>query len=183
VDFHLTPTLFPKFHSLKMDHRGRFARWALFALGLPAVCANPIIKRGDDIVPSYDYSWVKRYAAIGDSFAAGIGVGNLEGAKDAKECSRYTGGYPNKMQEEIQAGEYQFLACSGAVSKDMTEKQVPQLKDKYDLITISAGGNDVGFSDVLEACLFLPKPVRCSICWPLASELTIASERRMRKGA
>jgi lysophospholipase L1-like esterase len=142
-----------------MERCVRHASWTLFALGLPAAFASPIVKRGEDIVPNYDYSWVKRFAAIGDSFAAGIGVGALEGASDAKQCSRYTGGYPNRMQEEIDAEEYQFLACSGAVSKDMIEKQVPQLKGQYDLISISAGGNDVGFSDVLEACLFLPKPV------------------------
>jgi lysophospholipase L1-like esterase len=88
----------------------------------------------------------------------------LEKASDAKECSRYTGGYPNKVQSVVRAKEYQFLACSGATSKDVIDKQVPQLKDKYDLITISAGGNDVGFSDVLKACLFLPKPVSSVSC-------------------
>jgi lysophospholipase L1-like esterase len=142
---------------------GKTAVLATFAFTISSTFALPLEKRDLDIEPSYDYSWIKRYAAIGDSFAAGIGVGDLEDASDAKACSRYTGGYPNKIQAIIQAEEYQFLACSGAVSADMIEKQVPQLQGKYDLISVSAGGNDVGFSDVLKACLFLPKSVRLRI--------------------
>jgi lysophospholipase L1-like esterase len=142
-----------------MEKSNRSAYWATLALAISTTFASPIHKRDESIVPSYDYSWIKRYVAIGDSFAAGIGVGEVEGASDAKACSRYTGGYPNKIQDAVQAGEYQFLACSGAVSADMVEKQVPQLQGQYDLISVSAGGNDVGFSDVLKACLFLPQPV------------------------
>lgn len=145
-----------------MKYLVQHARFALIATTILRVaCSSELVRRaGEDIVPSFDYSWIKRYAALGDSFAAGIGVGDRLSGGDAKACSRYEGGYPNKIQAEVKAQDYQFLACSGAVTQDMIQKQVPQLSGKYDLITISGGGNDVGFSDVLKACLFLPQPVR-----------------------
>ncbi|KAF2464582.1 uncharacterized protein BDR25DRAFT_380815 [Lindgomyces ingoldianus] len=107
-----------------------------------------------------DFSWIQSYAAVGDSYAAGIGVGTVLGQPDAVQCSRYDGAYPQKMNSVIQAPNFQFIACSGHTSKDMIMNQIGQLQDNsYDLITVSAGGNDVGFSDVLKACLFLPTPM------------------------
>jgi lysophospholipase L1-like esterase len=110
------------------------------------------------IYDPFDFSWVKSYGAFGDSFAAGIGVGNLRPDVDAKACSRYSGGYPAKVQAVIQAQNFQFVACSGDTSKDILATQFAKLlpiSSTFDLITMSAGGNDVGFSDVLKACLFL----------------------------
>lgn len=41
----------------------------------------------------------------------------------------------------------------------MVQVQRPKLAGYFDIITVSAGGNDVGFSDVLKACMFLPSSV------------------------
>lgn len=102
------------------------------------------------------FSWVRNYAALGDSYAAGIGIGQLRKEKDAYDCSRYDGGYPEKVQEAVQSNVYEYIACSGDTTKEVLEKQLGKLSQpQYDLITMSAGGNDVGFSDVLKACIFL----------------------------
>ncbi|KAI9859474.1 MAG: hypothetical protein M1813_006616 [Trichoglossum hirsutum] len=49
---------------------------------------------------------------------------------------------------------FEFIACSGATSEDVLKEQVPQLSSGYDLITLSAGGNDVGLTSILNACVF-----------------------------
>ncbi|KAF2106706.1 SGNH hydrolase-type esterase domain-containing protein [Lophiotrema nucula] len=105
--------------------------------------------------PWWDFTMIKNYAAIGDSFAAGIGVGDLRPEASAKDCSRYTGAYPLKIQEAVQAKDFQFTACSGDVSKEIKE-QAKKLKRGLNLVTVSAGGNDAGFSEVLKRCIFLP---------------------------
>jgi hypothetical protein len=109
-----------------------------------------------------DYTWVKRYTGIGDSFAAGIGIGTaLTTAKDV-ECSRYDGAYPLKVQEVIQSQSFLFRACTGATIQDVIEQQLPNIQSNNNLITVSAGGNDVGFADVLKKCILLPSSTpRC----------------------
>jgi hypothetical protein len=49
---------------------------------------------------------------------------------------------------------HQFLACSGATSTEILQKQVPALKDNLDLLTISAGGNDIGLTPILSDCVY-----------------------------
>jgi GDSL-like Lipase/Acylhydrolase family len=103
----------------------------------------------------YDHSWVKRWASIGDSYAAGLGAG----ARVDYGCSRYDGGYANLMNGDERLGKntnrtFQYLACSGVKSTEILSKQVPLLNDKLDLITVSAGGNDVALGDVLDSCIF-----------------------------
>ena len=147
-----------------------------FATGLHLVTALPanaspvsgeisLVSR-DGIIPSTDFSWIRNWAALGDSYAAGIGVGKLHSDADAASCSRYDESYPDQM--DLYFGDppsgssrsFQHYACSGDTSQMIKNNQVPRLKDgSQDFITLSAGGNDVGFSDVLKTCIFLPTPV------------------------
>ncbi|KAF2735138.1 SGNH hydrolase [Polyplosphaeria fusca] len=142
-------------------------RWASLLVSLSITSAHPFTiatrslqarQDGGDM-DEWDFSWVKSYAAIGDSFAAGIGVGERRPEQDAYDCSRYTGAYPLKVQNAIQAENFFFVACSGDTSKDIIQNQFfklpPISNSNFDLFTVSAGGNDVGFSDVLKACVFL----------------------------
>ena len=62
-----------------------------------------------------DFSWIKTWAAVGDSFAAGIGAGDvLNGPNDVK-CSQYSGASSELINIALGPGtrNYQFLACSG----------------------------------------------------------------------
>lgn len=58
------------------------------------------------------------------------------------------------------AAAFEYLSCSGATSPEILSSQVSELGTGYDLITVSAGGNDVGLSDILNACVFQWNPFR-----------------------
>ncbi|KAL9616866.1 MAG: hypothetical protein Q9160_008322 [Pyrenula sp. 1 TL-2023] len=114
------------------------------------------LKRDDRPPSAYDHSWIKHYVVIGDSYAAGIGGGNaLSGSGDA-DCSRYNGSYPLKLKGGLDTQKFDFLACSGHTSQNIRDSQIKKMADgSADPITVSAGGNDVGFSDILKACVYL----------------------------
>lgn len=101
------------------------------------------------------FQWIKTFASIGDSYAAGLGAGD----RIDFSCSRYAQSYPNLLHSFDFLGAatertHQFLACSGATAVEIVEKQVPVLTNDIDLLTISAGGNDVGMTPILDACIF-----------------------------
>lgn len=102
-----------------------------------------------------DYPW----AAIGDSFSAGPGAGTPFGAPDAG-CFRNKGAYPVQLNRDFPFDNVrlamQFLSCTGAVMKDVQEQQITDLNRDQGFILLSIGGNDVGFSKVLKACVFKP---------------------------
>jgi lysophospholipase L1-like esterase len=100
------------------------------------------------------FPWIQNFASIGDSYAAGLGSGD----RLDWSCSRYASSYPNILHTSL-LGEnpnrtHQFLACSGATSTEILEKQVPALKDNLDLLTMSAGGNDIGLTPILSDCVY-----------------------------
>ncbi|KAF2012671.1 SGNH hydrolase [Aaosphaeria arxii CBS 175.79] len=101
-----------------------------------------------------DYSWIHRFASIGDSYAAGLGASE----RLDWSCSRYNGSYPSLLHSKYlghpSSRSEQLLACSGATTADVIEKQLPHVKNNTDLITITAGGNDVGLTPVLNDCIY-----------------------------
>ncbi|KAG8170118.1 hypothetical protein KVR01_000863 [Diaporthe batatas] len=112
----------------------------------------------------YDLSFIKKWAAIGDSYSAGIGSGSPDPDSSAA-CARYDQSYPAFMQQndlmpQDPGAAFEFLACSGATSPEILSSQVSKLGTGYDLITVSAGGNDVGLSDILNSCVFQWNPFR-----------------------
>lgn len=58
------------------------------------------------------------------------------------------------------AAAFEYLSCSGATTPEMLSSQVSEMGTGYDLITVSGGGNDVGLSDILNACVFQWNPFR-----------------------
>ncbi|OHE97341.1 hypothetical protein CORC01_07396 [Colletotrichum orchidophilum] len=108
----------------------------------------------------YDLSWVKKWAAIGDSYSAGIGSGSPY-ANTSSNCARYDQSYPAYMQSHElmpETAKFEFLACSGATGPEILADQVPAMGTGYDIITVSAGGNDVGLTSILNACVFQWNP-------------------------
>ena len=97
------------------------------------------------------------FTAIGDSYAAGIGAGNVGKEKGDSGCSRYTGAYSDVINTLIgPKATFVNVACSGHLSGEV-KKQVDTLKDgSQDLVTVSAGGNDALLADVLKACVYYP---------------------------
>lgn len=91
-----------------------------------------------------------QYVAVGDSYAAGDGAGNY--LSDGTTCHRSLLGYPGLVAS---AGRFNLnlQACSGAVTTDVTTRQLGTLSAKTAFVTITIGGNDIGFSDVITTCL------------------------------
>ncbi|KAI4591931.1 hypothetical protein KJ359_012062 [Pestalotiopsis sp. 9143b] len=118
-------------------------------------------KRDDD--PS-DYSWIKRWAAVGDSYTAGIGSGTLLGTSywDDPEktnwyCSRYDTSWPVIVNDALgdTVEKFFYPACSGDRTGGIYY-QIKDLEDNLDLVMLTAGGNDLCLSKLIEKCVFVP---------------------------
>jgi len=91
------------------------------------------------------------YVALGDSFSSGVGTG--EYYPDSGDCLRSPGAYAPLWASEHARYALDFAACSGATSQEILADQVGELSRNTALVTVTAGGNDVGFSTVLGTCL------------------------------
>lgn len=96
-----------------------------------------------------------RYAALGDSYAAGVGNTPLRGAGDSGRSSE---AYPVLLAAA--ANKVTFLAESGATTMDVLMEQVPMVPAGARQITLTVGGNDVGFMAVAQTCA--ERPLSCA---------------------
>ncbi|KAF2111060.1 SGNH hydrolase-type esterase domain-containing protein [Lophiotrema nucula] len=102
----------------------------------------------------------KVYMALGDSYASGIAAGdyvNQDKTSDDWRCSRFTNAYPrllNGMLPDNQGRTLGHFACSGATCEDVTNNQHFTTDNEVDLITLTAGGNNVGFSNIIDRCVY-----------------------------
>ena len=112
----------------------------------------------------------KRLAILGDSYSAGEGAGSYESGTnslvDACHRSRKTYAVPLWDAKASQGYHADVFACSGAISQaiDFTNKdnrtevaQVGHLRtnDPYDMVLLTMGGNDIGFSWIIKTCVAL----------------------------
>jgi hypothetical protein len=91
------------------------------------------------------------YVALGDSYSSGNGAGSYIGASG--DCHRSTNAYPYLYMLHHATSSFSFEACSGAVTTDVTNNQLGPLNSSTGLVSISIGGNDAGFSDVMTTCV------------------------------
>ena len=87
------------------------------------------------------------YVALGDSYSSGVGAPGQVGF-----CLRSPYGYPGQWATANQPKSFTNLACSGAVTDDVRNTQVPQISSSADLISITIGGNDAGFAPTVLSC-------------------------------
>jgi len=112
------------------------------------------------------------YVALGDSYSAGEGVRPYEtGAGDPRDdgddCHRSTKAYARRLRFLSPDVVVDFRACSGARAGNVYDfvqkhKAVPNrygvqtsggvLDDQVDLVTITLGGNDLHFGNILPFC-------------------------------
>lgn len=118
-------------------------------------------------VLSEAYRHSNGFASLGDSYSAGIGTG-LDGQYLASEgdCRRGQHGYPLLLHLDLNNAtksntSMQWLSCTGAQTTDILSgtsalSQVNLLNTSLplDFATLSVGGNDLGFFDVMNACIF-----------------------------
>jgi hypothetical protein len=96
------------------------------------------------------------YVALGDSYAAGVGSFDyIAGTTGKKGCFKAKNGYVEQLAAE-KAYTLYFAACNGAKLGNLLEGKDPQISHvspHTKLVTITIGGNDVGFRSVLESCV------------------------------
>ncbi|MEJ3748519.1 SGNH/GDSL hydrolase family protein [Actinomycetes bacterium KLBMP 9797] len=123
----------------------RGAWWVVAALAVGATVATPA-----SAVETTALSGIK-YVALGDSYAAGVGLANYDA--DSAECYRSPTAYGPVWAANHGVASFTFAACSGATTEGV-KAQTAALAADTRLVTVSVGGNDVGFSSVLAACRF-----------------------------
>jgi lysophospholipase L1-like esterase len=87
--------------------------------------------------------------AVGDSFASG--VGSFVYFNDGTDCLRSPFSYPSQLAAATRLP-LTLLACSGATTADVRLKQVPLIPQGADLVTVTVGGNNIGYRPVLTTC-------------------------------
>lgn len=92
-----------------------------------------------------------RYVALGDSYASGVGTRDY--FPDSGSCFRGPKAYPQLWADQHHAATFTFAACAGATTDDVNSNQIGSLSPDTTFVTISIGGNDVGFTTVVTSCL------------------------------
>ena len=110
---------------------------ALFTGGAPLLAAPPALAAPPP------------YVALGDSYSSGTGTRSY--ISDGTSCQRSTSAYP-RLVAAARGYALNFRACSGARVADVTNTQLGALSTATRYVTISVGGNDAGFADVLTEC-------------------------------
>ena len=102
-----------------------------------------------------------RYTALGDSFAAGPLIPNPLAPLG---CLKSSNNYGRIAQRTLAFPEYRDATCSGARTDHMTAPQnvspggpnppqLDSLSTDTQLVTLTIGGNDIGFSDLAQDCV------------------------------
>lgn len=105
---------------------------------------------------TYGISGSRLYAALGDSYSSGLGA---SGDESGGGCHRNVDAWAFDMQSDWNANT-RLIACAGNVTSDVNGTQFSSAQAYYgsagmgpQLITLTIGGNDVGFSPMLEQCV------------------------------
>ena len=108
---------------------------------------------------------LKPYVALGDSFSSGQGAGVYDSntVTDANKCYKSYSGYGRILSRDTSNSLVltNFAACGGAVADNIdtntTYPGVPSpqnsaLSSTTKVVSLSIGGNDIGFADVIMTC-------------------------------
>lgn len=124
-----------------------------------AAAAAPSIDPWDSPDPIRRATWGSM-VIIGDSFASGEGNDDYGTLGSDQRCHGSDNSYGRAVAATLDMDDrVSFVACTGAVVRDLSRRrkgQAPQL-DALDadtsLVTVTIGGNDLGWVKELEACI------------------------------
>jgi lysophospholipase L1-like esterase len=89
------------------------------------------------------------YDALGDSYASGYGVPPYD-----SPCGRSQSAYAVQLDGRMKIDLDDFVACAGATTTSLVSGgQLQALDGATDLVTLTIGGNDIGWSSAVTACL------------------------------
>jgi hypothetical protein len=146
------------------------------------------------------------YLAMGDSFASG--EGDLDDSwyeegtdeKGLNLCHLSKRSYPYLLADDLGIPDFYSVACSGARQEHVsTTVQYENSRQNSDLglripgrltqheyldindasfLTISIGGNDMGFGSTLLECL-MPGTCKYETCWQIASQPSMKTSKKL----
>ncbi|MEU4402474.1 SGNH/GDSL hydrolase family protein [Micromonospora orduensis] len=120
------------------------------ARALAALVATLTAALGAVLVPGTAQAAAVTYVALGDSYSSGVGAGPY----DTSGCLRSQKSYAPLWAAAHGVTNFTFRACGGAVTADVLNDQVSALSASTTLVTITIGGNDAGFVNVITSCRF-----------------------------
>ena len=129
---------------MKHHHRGRMTAAFLTVLALCGAGASSAL--------------ADNYVALGDSYSSGTGTRDYSLNSG---CQRGPYAYPYLIKQQRPNTTLNFVACSGAKTADVLNNQISAVISTTNIVTITIGGNDAGFSDVITECA---KPSWLSDC-------------------
>jgi lysophospholipase L1-like esterase len=121
----------------------------MLAIGMPATVlglAAAIAVASGAVSPARAAAPV-HYVALGDSYSSGLGAGDTSGS-----CDRGPNAFPALWAKAHSPASFTFAACSGARTSDVIASELSSLSTSTTLVSITIGGNDVGFANVMETC-------------------------------
>ena len=93
------------------------------------------------------------YVALGDSYSSGAGLAPFDAGSGS--CARSPRAYPSIVDRSLARDAFTFVACSGATTAQIIAQVGPAraaLRHAA-LVTLTAGGNDLSFSNLLVSCV------------------------------
>ncbi|WP_438290985.1 SGNH/GDSL hydrolase family protein [Streptomyces sp. HUAS TT7] len=97
------------------------------------------------------------YVALGDSFSAGPGLPG--GLLESGLCARARTNFPSLVAKQLAPSSFKDVSCTWAETKDMATSQLPFVAPQLDaltpdtgLVTLTIGGNDLGFAGIIVDC-------------------------------
>ncbi|MEU0742051.1 SGNH/GDSL hydrolase family protein [Streptomyces sp. NPDC006134] len=101
---------------------------------------------------------VGRYVALGDSYASAAGVPD----QTDSACARSNRNYPSLVTAALGPAAHRDVTCGGATTVHMTTAQNASAPPQFDaltadtgLVTVTIGGNDIGFAGIIVRCVTL----------------------------
>ncbi|MCK8681615.1 SGNH/GDSL hydrolase family protein [Streptomyces lichenis] len=157
---------------------------ATAALGAAPAAATPTAVTASTLAaPGPGTAALGTYVALGDSFASGAGVPE----QTDTGCARSSRNYPALLNAELAPTAHRDVTCGGATTVHLTSAQSPTAPPQFDalsadtdLVTLTIGGNDIGFADIIVRCVTLGlldingRPCRTSYTWTGQDQLAAA---------
>jgi lysophospholipase L1-like esterase len=119
----------------------------MLAFGVTALTLGTAAAIAGAAIPAQAASTV-HFVALGDSYSSGVGAGRTSGS-----CGQSPNAFPQLWAVANSVASFGFAACSGARTGDVIGRQLSSLSAATTLVSITIGGNDVGFSSIMETCV------------------------------
>jgi lysophospholipase L1-like esterase len=104
-----------------------------------------------------------QYVALGDSYAAGIGAPPYVPSSFSDDCLQSNDGYPALLDRKGRIDLQVNATCPGATTSTVAGTQLSALTPGIELVTLTVGGNDLGFAGLFRTCATPGQEAQCLI--------------------